>query len=166
MGPKIDVEKILLRTECNYDGITVDPRVLVMLNKVEMFYGADMSDDYEDVFINPRIAHGDIGIHTEMGELYDAYKKHWFYRQPLNEVNVLEEIGDVMWYVLVLEDELGRTFYGTRAALNELAEYLGSTLNACMVKVLNKLKIRYPDKYSDYLADNRDLEAEYKELEK
>jgi NTP pyrophosphatase (non-canonical NTP hydrolase) len=43
--------------------------------------------------------HGACGMLTELGEVADAYKKHEVYGKPLDKTNVLEELGDLMWYL-------------------------------------------------------------------
>lgn len=43
-----------------------------------------------------------IGMAGEIGELLDAYKKHAFYGQPLDRENVIEELGDIMFYAHAL----------------------------------------------------------------
>lgn len=45
------------------------------------------------------IWHATAGLVTETGEIFDAYKKHMIYGKPLDTVNVLEEVGDLMWYL-------------------------------------------------------------------
>jgi NTP pyrophosphatase (non-canonical NTP hydrolase) len=51
--------------------------------------------------------------------------------------------------------------------VNQLALFVGSTLEEVMEKNIAKLRQRFPDKYTDYHADedNRDREAERKALE-
>lgn len=44
--------------------------------------------------------HMSIGVAGELGELLDAVKKHVIYEKPLDVVNVVEELGDVWWYVV------------------------------------------------------------------
>lgn len=56
-----------------------------------------------------RIFHGALGVGTEAGELQDAIKKHIFYDKPLNVENIVEEVGDILWYCTILLDELGYT---------------------------------------------------------
>jgi len=48
------------------------------------------------------IQHAAYGIVTEVGELFDAYKRHLFYGTELDLVNLMEEIGDVYWYVAIM----------------------------------------------------------------
>lgn len=39
------------------------------------------------------------GLVTEMGELVDALKRKRFYKKEIDLVNLVEEIGDVCWYL-------------------------------------------------------------------
>ncbi len=91
---------------------------------------------------NARLLHGAIGLCTEVGEFQDALKKNVYYGKDLDLVNLKEELGDVMWYLAILCDELGTTF-------EEVQE-----VN------IAKLKARYPDKFDFDKALNRDLETE------
>lgn len=52
-------------------------------------------NEYED------LRHTASGLVTEVGEIVDTYKRHWFYKKPLDTKNLIEEIGDVLWYVAV-----------------------------------------------------------------
>lgn len=45
------------------------------------------------------LLHMAIGICTEAGELLDAIKKHIFYEKQLDENNVIEELGDLEFYM-------------------------------------------------------------------
>jgi NTP pyrophosphatase (non-canonical NTP hydrolase) len=94
-----------------------------------------------------RLLHGAIGLATESGELLDMLKKHIFYGKPLDLVNASEEVGDSQWYAGLVIDVLKTTF-------NEVL-----TIN------IDKLKARYPEKFTEYHAENRDLETERKILE-
>ena len=40
-----------------------------------------------------------MGVMGEGGELIDAYKKHLIYGKELDKVNVLEEAGDLCWFL-------------------------------------------------------------------
>ena len=77
------------------------------------------------------------GLAGEAGEFSDCVKKHDIYGQDLDTKNALEELGDVLWYVA-----LG-------------AETLGVDLEWIATCCIEKLKARYPDKYSDELAKIR-----------
>ena len=57
---------------------------------------AQLEDDY-----NPDSAHAvhmGIGIFGEVGELVDAIKKAAVYNKPMDNENVLEELGDIEFY--------------------------------------------------------------------
>jgi NTP pyrophosphatase (non-canonical NTP hydrolase) len=95
-----------------------------------------------------RLFHGTIGVATESGELLDALKKHVFYGKELDVVNVAEEIGDLMWYINLLLDELD------------------IPMETVMERNIEKLTARYGDKFSAFRALNRDLKTEREILEK
>lgn len=94
-----------------------------------------------------RLLHAGMGMTTESGEFLDALKKHIFYGKPIDSVNLEEEIGDLLWYVAL--------------ACNSL----DVDMNRIMAQNIEKLKTRYPDKFTSEAALNRDLEAERKTLE-
>lgn len=94
-----------------------------------------------------RPMHAVIGLTTEVGELADAFKRHIYYGKPLDRINVCEEIGDLLWYLAILCDCMGTTI-AKEQAIN-----------------IEKLKSRYPDKFTNAAALNRDLAAERATLE-
>ena len=94
------------------------------------------------------ILHCLIGIQTEVGELVDAYKKNIYYGKELDKTNVSEEFGDIHWY------------------LANLAELEGIDVGRSLQNNINKLKIRFPEKFSEQNAIVRNLDAERVELEK
>jgi len=47
------------------------------------------------------LLHCAAGLRTESGELIDVIKKHIFYGQSLDIVNMKEELGDIMWYIAI-----------------------------------------------------------------
>jgi len=96
---------------------------------------------------NPRILHAAIGLVTESGELIDAIKKQTFYGKELDVVNIKEEAGDLLWYLAILFDELGTDF------------------ETEMDRVINKLKVRFPDKFTEQDAFERNLKEERETLE-
>jgi len=53
------------------------------------------------------LLHTAVGISGEAGELLDAVKKHWAYEQPLNTENVIEELGDLFFYMTGMMIVLG-----------------------------------------------------------
>lgn len=94
-----------------------------------------------------RLLHGAIGLCTEAGELQDMLKKHLFYGAPLDLVNVVEEIGDLLWYAAIALDAAG------------------SSMDDAMRINISKLQVRYPSKFTAAAAMTRDLAAERAVLE-
>src|SRR5688572_14242671 len=78
-----------------------------------------------------RMLHAAIGLATEAGEALDMLKKHIFYGNPLDTVNFAEEIGDSQWYSAIGADAVGK----------ELQNIQGNNIA--------KLKVRYPDKFTE-----------------
>lgn len=52
------------------------------------------------------LIHMIMGICGEAGELLDAVKKHVIYDKPLDSENVIEELGDIEFYMEGLRQEL------------------------------------------------------------
>ena len=120
-----------------------------MKNFIQECVRTECEYDHAVENINPRVAHALFGLETEVGELIDPYKKFWFYggQKPVDMVNVKEEIGDILWYLSILMDEVGTDF------------------NTEMLRVTAKLHARYPEKFTSKQATHRDLEQERKVLE-
>lgn len=94
------------------------------------------------------IIHMLMGIHTELGELMDIYKKKLAYNKEIDTTNVLEEAGDLLFY--------------TGGLLNVLKLETSTVLE----RNIEKLSARYPGKvFSAEKALNRDLDTERKILE-
>lgn len=93
------------------------------------------------------IHHGIIGISTEAGELLDIIKKNVYYDKPVDFPNLNEELGDLMWYVAIICHAADFNF---EAILNTN---------------INKLRTRYPDKFTNEYALNRNLTKEREGLE-
>lgn len=94
-----------------------------------------------------RLLHAAVGMATEAGELLDAVKKSIFYGKPIDEANVLEEIGDSQWYHAIGLDAIGKT-PADAAETN-----------------YKKLSARYGDKFSSEKALERNLDKEREILE-
>lgn len=78
--------------------------------------------------------HALLGISGESGELVDGFKKHLIYNKPVDIGNLIEEAGDILWYMALLFRTIGVPF------------------EQVMLENIDKLKARYPDKYSDEAA--------------
>ena len=108
-------------------------------------------DAFNDFLPEPMrdIMHGIIGIITEGGELAEVLHKALNdTRAELDVTNLHEELGDVLWYYA------------------PIFKHTGSSFPAEMLRVVGKLRTRFPDKYADEHANNRDLSAERLTLEK
>lgn len=97
--------------------------------------------------VDVRTLHGTLGFYTEGAEVLSALFKAVTTDEPIDKVNLQEEIADAMWYTAILEDN------------NDI------DLEDAMGKVINKLRARYPDKFTSDAAINRDLATERKILE-
>lgn len=89
-----------------------------------------------------KIMNGCLGMCGESGECIDLIKKAEFQEHPFDRDKLLEEIGDVMWYVA------------------ETASGLGYTLNEVCKHNLKKLSLRYPEGFD---AQNSIHRPEYEE---
>lgn len=57
------------------------------------------------------INHMALGVTGEMGEIIDQLKKAYIYNKPLDQVNIVEEVGDVAWYVAGFVAKFGTAEY-------------------------------------------------------
>ena len=58
---------------------------------------------------NAHLLHMAVGVSGEAGELIDAVKKAVIYQKPLDRVNVIEELGDLEFYMEGLRQGLDIT---------------------------------------------------------
>lgn len=89
-----------------------------------------------------RLLHCSLGLATETGELMEALKNHIFDGFPLDGPNIREELGDICWYVGIGGDTIQTS----------LTEILSTNIK--------KLSHRYPEKFTEHHAINRDLDGE------
>lgn len=113
-----------------------------LVNSLEL--GEDVKVDLP---VDGRVLHGIMGICTEAGEIGEAYMDQTLEDKPLDSVNIHEEMHDISWYMAILHDALN---LGWKDGLE---------------KNINKLKARFPNKFTQEDAVNRDLEKERKTLE-
>ena len=92
------------------------------------------------------LTHAILGIYTEAGELLQALSQA-LQGEDLDAVNLTEELGDLLWYLALLEAKGG------------------ISLTEARKKNIQKLKTRYPERFSSEAANSRDLDAERKALE-
>jgi NTP pyrophosphatase (non-canonical NTP hydrolase) len=86
---------------------------------------------------NAHILHMAVGIAGEAGELLDAVKKGVIYNKPFDEPNILEELGDLEFYMEGLRQAFG-------LSRSEVIEHN-----------VAKLSLRYGGGYSDQAAQDR-----------
>ncbi len=123
-----------------------------ILKGVEIMKRTETSKTYK---INPRLQHAILGIADEAGEFICALKAAIYYDKPLDLLNLKEELGDTWWYISLAIDELARI--ERKDALQLFDEILA--MNDA------KLKARYPEKYSNEKAKQRDLDKEREVME-
>lgn len=93
------------------------------------------------------LIHGILGKATEAGELLELLCKTVVFGAPFDYANLTEEIGDGLWYDALL----------LRAN--------GSDFETAMKINLDKLHVRFPEKFTSEAANVRDLESEKKALD-
>lgn len=176
--------KSAIRTESTIDSITISKQDLIEIVRVyvdaanildqykkSIFYGREIDSakfclnvaklrESADKFckgtihnptdtltINTRVLHSLLGCMTESGELGEALLEALETGQ-LDLVNVGEEMNDINWYQAIFYDAANMDW--------------GNGLN----NNIEKLKARYPEKFTEENAFNRDLGNERKILEK
>jgi NTP pyrophosphatase (non-canonical NTP hydrolase) len=123
------------------------------LDKIKkgFFYGKDFTLDEKYTrdleasgvsYPDPDFVHGILGIATEAGELLEALEKTLFHDAELDVTNVMEEVSDCQWYEAMLARKAGMTF-------DEIQR-----MN------IKKLRARFGDKFTEYDAIHRNLDAE------
>ena len=78
-----------------------------------------------------------MGLCGESGEVIDLVKKHVSHGHPLNKEKLIDELGDVAWY------------------LAECADAIGISLEEVLAHNIEKLKKRYPEGFSTERSINR-----------
>ena len=106
------------------------------------------SDDNDSEIKARYVLHAILGVMTEAGEMGEAIHAA-LTGQPggVDDVNLLEESGDVKWYLAML------------------ARALGNEWDADERRNIAKLRQRFPEKFTTEAANVRDLEAEREILE-
>lgn len=132
--------------------------------KKALFYGRDMNESltfaeqgvrnndiqihglHPDQQAGMRLLHGIIGIATEAGEMLEALRQG-VEGGVFDLTNVAEEVGDNQWYAAAILRALKTNF-----------ESIQRTNIA-------KLRARFPNKFTEFDANNRNLQAERQILE-
>ena len=92
----------------------------------------------KDIPQNQLIINAALGLSGEVGEVNDLLKKHLFQGHDLNKNDLINELGDIAWY------------------LAEAATALNISLEEILVKNIEKLKKRFPDGFSKERSINRE----------
>ena len=79
-----------------------------------------------DFSIDDMLMNGSMGLAGETGEVVDILKKYFWHGRSLDEEHILEELGDVMWYIA------------------EICNALGYDVDEVMERNIEKLKKRWP----------------------
>lgn len=87
--------------------------------------------------VKAHLLHMSVGISGEAGELLDAIKKHVVYNKEVDRENVIEELGDLEFY------------------MEGLRQGLGITREETIAHNISKLGVRYAGGYSDKAAQER-----------
>lgn len=103
-------------------------------------FGALLGYLHDDPSAAVNILHGVIGAATEVGELVEALTD--MTRVKLDHVNAREEVGDMLWYQALI------------------LKACGSDFPATMETNIAKLRARFPNRFTEYDANNRDLSKE------
>lgn len=176
--------------------------------------------------LEQNLLHMSYGVTTEVGELFDIYKKKLAYGKEIDEINYKEELGDLLWYytnginfgykhlsenefkeeINVINEEIFDTtslvdeyknnefsligimldnakeiYYNlivkkdTEIAIQLLKTGIYIVSMMCYIKNynfeeimeinINKLRTRFPEKFTQECATKRNLDAERKSLE-
>lgn len=83
------------------------------------------------------ILNGVMGLNGEAGECIDIVKKYRYQGHDLNKEKLIDELGDVLWYAAIT------------------AKGLSVTLDEVMDRNIAKLKLRYPNGFSEEKSVHR-----------
>jgi NTP pyrophosphatase (non-canonical NTP hydrolase) len=92
----------------------------------------------KDISPDDHLFNGLLGLAGESGECCDLAKKHYFQDERNIYQDLIDELGDVMWYVV------------------EVASALGVSLEEVAKHNIDKLRKRYPDGFDSNRSLHRD----------
>lgn len=98
--------------------------------------------------LHHRVLFAQLGLTIEQGRIEDLLKKSAVYGKPLNREELIQRMGNILYYLDFL-----------------LTVALDSSMSEAMERNVAKLLIRYPVEFSKDKALNRDLAAERAALE-
>lgn len=101
-------------------------------NEYQLLALRTANKDNKDLILN-----GTLGLAGESGEVADVVKKHLFQGHELNKDKIVDELGDVLWYIAIMAKGIG-------VGMEEIAKHN-----------VEKLKKRYPDGFEVERSLNR-----------
>lgn len=127
-----------------YKDQSLEPRLKKAMAEMEDMYKAIAAFPEDAVIPTDKIdlLHAILGLQSESGELMNELINSILEDRPVNTLNIREELGDTMWYTSLGIDSIQSTF-GETGYYN-----------------IEKLKVRYPNKFNTFDAVNRNLEQE------
>ena len=84
-----------------------------------------------------RILNGLMGLNGEAGECIDILKKYFYQGHELDKEKLIDELGDVLWYIA------------------ETCEGIGVTMEEIAKRNIEKLRKRYPHGFETERSINR-----------
>lgn len=100
-------------------------------------YQADANRTEIEGTIEAKLLKNTLGLAGEVGELVELVKKSVYHGTPMARHALVEEIGDVLWY------------------LSQFARVNGIGLEECAEKNILKLRVRFPEGWSQEAANAR-----------
>lgn len=183
------MNKIFPRNKTMYDGgIDISYIQDAMLSHYATLAertNADLGD------YNKNVLHMALGIKTEIAEIYDIFKRELAYGKLVDIINLEEEIGDLMWYLTnlntiskgalvnrsnklayIIDNSLGffvtflyEDYQQALYLIARLIEKYDLDMGQILNKNIAKLKARFPEKFTQEKALNRNLNKERDILE-
>lgn len=91
--------------------------------------------------------HGALGMVSEVGEMLEEFLKAKAEGRKMDLPNIKEENGDVMWYLAMW------------------MRYFNLSFEDCAEANIAKLRVRFPDKFTEENAHDRNIDKEMEALE-
>lgn len=102
----MSIEKDMTLKEFTSIEATPDPVVFVSTANQEMSYSVFVDRLFKHDTDDMEMMHAALGITGEAGEIADAVKKAVVYCKPIDRVNIVEELGDLRFYMQALMNKL------------------------------------------------------------
>ena len=104
---------------------------------VQEYQELAMRTKNNDLTREQHLIDGVLGLCGESGEVSDMLKKHLFQGHDFKKDDLINELGDVMWYIALI------------------CESQHLSMNGIMVRNIDKLEKRYKDGFSVEASINR-----------